>query len=325
MSKDWKQQSVFMAGLGSIGLRHLRALRALGVENISAFDPVPASVEKATDLYPRLQIRSSYEEGLAANPDGVFILTPPKMHVPMIMQALESDCHVFCEKPLSDTLDGTEELSRKLSHTTNQLCIGLCFRYHTGIQKAKALLESDAVGRLVSIRSLMGEHFPSVRPDYKTLFSARYSGAFDLMHDLDLAIWFAGQPISQIYSVYGSYSDIGIQAPDVAEILIGFTDRCTATVHLDFFQRPRRRQIELICTEGCILVDFSSWNQCTLRTYRAAAETWETETFATDRDDMFREEDRAFLESIAGNPHTRVYGMEDAMLSLRALHQIQNR
>lgn len=325
MSKDWKQQSVFIAGLGSIGLRHLRALQALDVKNISAFDPIPASVTKALDIYPQLQIRSSYEEGLAAGPDGVFILTPPKMHIPMILQALDSGCNVFCEKPLSDTLDGTVELSHKLSCISNKLCIGLCFRYHRGIQRAKALLESGAVGRIVSIRSLMGEHFPSVRPDYKTLFSARYSGAFDLMHDLDLAIWFADQPISQIYSVYGSYSDIGIKAPDVAEILIGFADRCTATVHLDFFQRPRRRQIELICTEGCILVDFSTWDQCTLSTYRTNNEAWETETFATDRDDMFREEDQAFLESIAGNSHTQVYGMEDAMLSLNALHQIQNR
>ena len=101
---------MFIAGLGSIGLRHLRALQALDVKNISAFDPVPASVTKALDIYPQLQIRSSYEEGLAAGPDGVFILTPPKMHIPMILQALDSGCNVFCEKPLSDTLDGTVEL-----------------------------------------------------------------------------------------------------------------------------------------------------------------------------------------------------------------------
>jgi len=324
LKKDWNQQSVFIAGLGSIGQRHLRALRALGVDNISAFDPVPESVAKAKDIYPELQIRASYEEGLEEGPDGVFILTPPKMHVPMSLQALDKGCNVFCEKPLSDTLDGTQELIHKLKQSEYKMCIGLCFRYHTGIRKAKALLESGAVGRIVSIRSLMGEHFPSVRPDYRTLFSAQYSGAFDLMHDLDLAIWFSGQRIAQIHSVYGSYSDIGIKAPDVAEILIGFEDRCTATVHLDFFQRPRRRQIELICTEGCMIVDFSTWDQCTVSVYRVEKETWEKETFATDRDDMFRDEDRAFLEFITGNRDVQVYGVEDALLSLNALHQIQN-
>ena len=91
MSKDWKQQSVFIAGLGSIGLRHLRPLQALDVKDIRAFDPILASVTKALDIYTQPQIRSSYEEGLAAGPDGVFILTHPNMHIPMIVQALDSD------------------------------------------------------------------------------------------------------------------------------------------------------------------------------------------------------------------------------------------
>ena len=246
------------------------------------------------------------------------------MHIPMAIQALDMGCHVFSEKPLSDTLDGVDALCEKLSLTKKTFCIGLCFRYHEGIKRARSVLKAGAVGRLVCVRSLMGEHFPSVRPDYKTLFSARYSGAFDLMHDLDLALWFADQPVQEIHCVYGSYSDIDIKAPDTAEILIGFKDRCTATVHLDFFQRPRRRQIELICTEGCILIDFSTWDSCTLQIYRAGESEWESHTFPTLRDDMFREENQAFLEYIAGNNKAVVYHINDALLSLQALNQIQN-
>lgn len=322
--KNWNQQSVFLAGLGSIGQRHLRALRDLGVTDIRACDPIAASVEKAKDFYPELRIYPSYEEGLTSHPDCVYLLTPPKMHIPMAIQALDMGCHVFSEKPLSDTLDRVDVLCEKLAGTQKAFCIGLCFRYHEGIKRAWSLLKAGAVGRLVCIRSLMGEHFPSVRPDYKTLFSAQYSGAFDLMHDLDLALWFAGQPVQEIHSVYGSYSDIGIKAPDTAEILIGFQDRCTATVHLDFFQRPRRRQIELICTEGCILVDFSTWDSCTLQVYRAGENEWESHTFSTFRDDMFREESQAFLKYIAGNNDAVVYHIDDALLSLQALNQIQN-
>lgn len=322
--KNWNQRSIFLAGLGSIGQRHLHALRDLGVTDISAFDPVDASVEKAKTFYPGLRVFSSYEEGLDSHPDAVYLLTPPKMHIPMAMQALDKDCHVFSEKPLSDTLDGVDSLYEKQVLAQKSFCIGLCFRYHEGITRAKSLLDSGVAGRLICVRSLMGEHFPSVRPDYKTLFSAQYSGAFDLMHDLDLALWFSGKPVREVHAVYGSYSDIGIRAPDTAEILIGFADRCTATVHLDFFQRPRRRQIELLCTEGCILVDFSTWNSCTLQVYRAGEKEWECHTFETDRDDMFREESRAFLEHISGDPGAVVYGIDDAVLSLRVLNQIQN-
>ena len=146
---------------------------------------------------------------------------------------------------------------------------------------------------------MVGEHLPDVRPDYRSLFSAQHSGAFDLMHDIDLALWYAGLPVRQVYALSGSYSDIGIIAPDVAEILIGFDGPCLATVHLDFFQRPRRRQIELIGTDGVVLVEFARWDRCTVSIYEAAKEKWEHEEMATDRDDMFRAEDQEFLLAVA--------------------------
>ena len=52
-----------------------------------------------------------------------------------------------------------------------------------------------------------------------------------------------------------------------------FEDRCVASVHLDFFQRPRRRQMELIGTEGVVTVEFARWDRCDgvgLRGRRAA-------------------------------------------------------
>lgn len=36
---------------------------------------------------------------------------------------------------------------------------------------------------------MVEEHFPDVHPEYKSLYYAKYSGAFELMHDLDPAIW----------------------------------------------------------------------------------------------------------------------------------------
>jgi predicted dehydrogenase len=119
------------------------------------------------------------------------------------------------------------------------------------------------------------------------------------MHDIDLAIWYAGQPVRSVQALHGTYSDIGIEAPDVVEILMGFEDRCLATVHLDFFQRPRRRQIELIGTGGVILVDFARWDRCIVSVYEASQGAWAVEELNTDRDDMFRAEDREFLEAIA--------------------------
>ena len=149
--------------------------------------------------------------------------------------------------------------------------VGLCFRYHKGLLKARQIVDAGRIGRIVSIRALMGEHLPDVRPDYRDLYLAKYNGAFELMHDIDLAIWFAGQEARTVHSIHGRFSDIGIEAPDLVEILLEFPDRCVASVHLDFFQLPRRRQIELMGTRGTITVEFASWNECAISVFDAKA------------------------------------------------------
>jgi predicted dehydrogenase len=295
MGTNLKNLKVLVAGCGSIGRRHVRVLTSLGVNNIMAFDTNQKQFDLMINESPDVRQVSTFEDGLE-KADAAFILTPTRLHIPMAIQAVKAGCHVFIEKPLSVNMDGVIELEELASKTGKKIMVGLCFRYHEGIQKAKKMLDIGRIGRLVSIRALVGENFPEIHPEYKSLYYAKYSGAFELMHDLDLAIWFAGQPVKNVYSVFGSYSDIGIEAPDIVEFLMNFADRCIATVHLDFFQFPRRRQLELIGTNGVIIIEFASWDEYTLSVYNTEKRIWESETNKTVRDDMFRAEDSEFLE-----------------------------
>lgn len=321
-SKNEFSQKILIAGLGSIGQRHLKVLEEAGFSNISVTDPDPKSVQKALGMYPDVKPVNSLEAGLSQKPDAVFILTPPKLHIPMAIMAAESGCSIFCEKPLSDSFDQIEELQKMVLKNKVTFAIGLCFRYHAGILELKRILDSGRLGRLISIRSIMGEHFPTVRPDYKTLFSSKYSGAFDLIHDLDLALWFAGQSVSDVHCIYGNYSDIDIEAPDLAEIMLNFKNHCIATVHLDFFHQPRKRQIELICTGGTAEIDFSSWDEYTTSIYDASVKEYSTHTVPTKRDDMFHDEDLAFLRCVSGKKD-KIFSMDDAILSLDILEKIK--
>jgi predicted dehydrogenase len=298
VSQPWQRLSMLIAGCGSIGKRHARALNGLGVIDLRACDPVTAQRESLLAQVPTVRMYETYEAGLAGRPDTVLIGTPPWLHVPQAMQAIRAGSHVLCEKPLSDSTEGVDELVALAAAERKKVMVALCFRYHDGLVRARQVLDDGRIGRLVSIRALVGEHLPDVRPDYRDLFSAQHGGAFDLMHEIDLALWYAGQPVREVRSLSGTYSDIGISAPDVAEILVGFGD-CLASVHLDFFQRPRRRQIELIGTGGVILVEFARWDRCTVSVYEAAGGGWEHEELVTDRDDMFRAEDREFLRAVA--------------------------
>jgi predicted dehydrogenase len=305
MGVKWSELSVLVVGCGSIGKRHARVLQSLAVADIRACDPSAEQRQSLTAESPNVRICESYEEGLRDRPDTVLICTPPAMHIPMARQAIKAGCHVLTEKPLSDTLDGLDGLELLAERCGKKVMVALCFRYHEGLLRAKQYLDAGRIGRLVSIRALMGEHLPDIRPDYRSLYLAVCNGAFELMHDLDLALWYANQPVKRLHCAFGGYSDIGIQAPDLAEFLLDFEDRCVATVHLDFFQLPRRRQMELIGTKGTITVEFARWEHCTVSVYDAACRQWQVEELTTDRDDMFRAEDREFLEAVADDKPIR--------------------
>ncbi len=312
--------TVLIAGCGSIGKRHARVLRGLGVQDLRVCDP---SAEQREALIRETPARAfaTYEEGLASRPDVVFVCTPPKLHIPMAIQAMAAGADVFCEKPLSDSSRGIDGLAEAARRANRQVMTGLCFRYHDGLRQAKQLLESGRFGRLVSIRCLMGEHFPTMRPDFKTLYYARYGGAFDLSHEVDLAVWFAGQPVRRVQCMAGTLSDVEMQAPDIAEMLLEFEGRQLASIHLDFFQMPRRRQTELICTLGVIAVEFASWDRCVVSTAGADG-VWAHTEMKTRRDDMFTSEDRAFLEAI-GSGRPVECGIDEACKSVEIIERAE--
>jgi predicted dehydrogenase len=307
---DWQHLKVLLVGCGSIGRRHATVLHDLGVSHIAICDPVARQRELLQEQVPVQAEYDSLSKALAARPDVVFILTPPHMHVPQAIEAMEAGCHVFCEKPLAEQASELPPLFAAIEQTGRKFMVGFCMRFHRGLSRAKDYLDHGRIGRLISVRTAMAEHLPDVRPDYRNLFSAQRFGVYDLIHEIDLALWYAGGEVQEVKALHGNISDIGIVAPDAAEILIAFDNHCYANVHLDFFRRPRLRETELTGTQGVIRIEYASWTECTLSVYEAASQTWFTESFPTERNDMFRDEDREFLQAVALDQPIRLTAWE---------------
>ena len=298
MVTDGQNLSVLIAGCGSIGRRHARVLQGMGVRDLRACDPVGSQRDQLI-AESNARAYASYEEALASRPDVVLLCTPTKMHLPMAHQALDAGAHIFCEKPLSDSAEGIDALAEHARRADRAVAVGYCYRHHDGLRKAKDILERGEVGRLVSLRCMMGEHLPLVRPDYRSLYCAQYGGAYELIHAVDLAVWYSGRPFQRVRCAEGTFSDIGIVAPDLAELIVTFEGGMLASIHVDFFQVARRFQVELICTAGIVTVEFGEWDRCVVSVCNPQGE-WTRETLATARDDMIRAEDRAFLAAVAG-------------------------
>ncbi len=317
-----KDLNILIAGCGSIGKRHAQVLWELGLRNLTACDPSPQQRQSMQDLLPGIAVAEDYAAALQTGAfDAVFILTPTAMHLSMATQALNAGCHVFIEKPLANTQKGVEELKALAAEKGLLVMVGFCFRYHEVLRRAKVLLEQGTIGRLVNIRAFMGEPFAEIQPNYKNMYYSKYSGAFELVHDLDLAIWYAGQEITEVKAVYGSFSDMGMESPDSIEMLVRFRDRLAANVHLDFYQHPRRRQIELMGVKGTITVEFASWDKATLSWYNTDTRAWNVREYQTARNDMFRDEDEEFLLAIIGKRELTCT-IDEALKSLQAVEQV---
>lgn len=314
--------NILIVGCGSIGKRHAQVLWEMGLRKLTACDPSVEQRESMKAVLPNISLAENYEETLKTQKfDAVFILTPTAMHLDMATKAINAGCHVFIEKPLANTQAGVAELQQLANQKGVKVMVGFCFRYHEVLQKAKALLDSGAIGRPINIRAFVGEPFAEIQPNYRNMYYSKYSGAFELVHDIDLAIWFAGQPIEEVKAVYGSFSDMGMEAPDAIEMLIQFKDRLAANVHLDFYQHPRRRQFEVMGVKGTIVVEFASWDHATLSVYTTDTRKWDVTEYETARNDMFRDEDKEFLLAVAEDREI-VCTIDEALKSLDAVERV---
>ena len=68
---------VLIAGLGSIGQRHLRNLRQLGVDDILLYRTRPEALSEA----PELPVFTDLKQALAAGPSLVIISNPTASHL----------------------------------------------------------------------------------------------------------------------------------------------------------------------------------------------------------------------------------------------------
>ena len=68
------------------------------------------------------------------------------MHIPTIRDAIRADCHVFCEKPLSDTTAGIHDSLALVPQYQKQIMVGLWFRFHKGLLNAKHCITTGRIG-----------------------------------------------------------------------------------------------------------------------------------------------------------------------------------
>jgi predicted dehydrogenase len=138
---------IAVAGAGMIGRAHVAVLRASGSCALSAVvDPVARIAEADVPHY------LSLDELLAKDrPDAVILATPNRLHLPQALRCIDAGLPILLEKPITATVAEGEALVRKAEERKASVLIGH-HRAHSPIMaKAKELVASGALGRLVAV------------------------------------------------------------------------------------------------------------------------------------------------------------------------------
>lgn len=325
---------ILFCGLGGIGQRHLRNLRQLlGDElqvhayrvrgqRIKLRDNL--TIDEGADLERDYQVQVHHDlaEALAQRPAAAFICNPNALHVPVALECVRAGVPVFMEKPLASDLDGIEQLLAEVQQRQLPFHVGYNFRFHPGLQRLKALLANGFFGRLLSVRSEIGEYLPNWHryEDYRQMYAARadQGGGVILsqIHEMDLIYWFFGLPRS-IVTHGGHLSGLEIDVEDTASSLMrcdGEHGSFPILLHQDYLQRPPVRSFKIVGDAGYAELDLLN-NR--LRVYDTDGVLCEQDDFeGFVRNDMFLAQARHFLDCVQTGA-TPVVSLHDGLQSLR--------
>ena len=99
--------------------------------------------------------RFSDPKDLCADPnvEAVAIITNTASHVEMIKIAMDAGKHVFCEKPLADTVEKCKEAEAIIAaHPELTFMLGFIRRYDHSYQVAKKKMENGDIGDVILVR-----------------------------------------------------------------------------------------------------------------------------------------------------------------------------
>lgn len=327
-------KKVLIVGLGGIGQRHTRNLRALLGDSVEILayrkrrlthvvtPTLQAEHDRNVEDVYNIRSFDSLEAALAQKPDAAFIANPTNQHIPVALECARAGCDLFLEKPVSDSLEGATELLELIGEKQLIVMVGYQLRFHPCIQRLQEVVRSGVLGNLLAVRSTLGEYLPNWHPyeDYRTMYASRadLGGGVVLtqIHELDFLYSIFGAP-TRLYSVGGHWSELEVDVEDTATTLleVPYNGRILPIqLHTDYLQSPPLRQTEVLGDRGRVLVDLPSLTVSLFQRNVPEPEVFRLENF--DRNNLFLDQARHFLDCVA-NRTRPVVDFADGLESLR--------
>lgn len=235
-------------------------------------DPNKEALDRIAARFPNARAFTDPAEFFAFEEmDAVSVCTPAPLHKANVEAAAARGLHVLCEKPLAMTDEDIESMIATCEQNKVLLAAALCYRFSGVSWKIKEAVEQEWIGDVKALRLtyLWGLHG---KYDEHGVESPRRIGRFleggplvDCgVHQLDLALWWLGSPITRWQSA-AAWVEQEHEAPGHVWLHADHENGAHTCIEVSFSYGQTAKEpndiftYELIGTEGILRYDRNGW------------------------------------------------------------------
>ena len=249
--------TICLIGLGSIGQRHLRNLHAVAAErgiDVATDVVEPRELDYLDDATRALVHRRFPTTAELGRYDVIFVTNPSQLHHGTLLAVKDKADFFFVEKPVFTEALPPDALAPFADEKRFYVA---CPLRHTRVYGF--LSEFVPTNRIFCARAICSSYLPEWRPgtDYRKTYAAQKGSGgvrLDLIHEFDYLFTLFGLP-AEAYLLDGHFSPLEIQSADGLSFVGRYSGK-TLELHLDYYGRVPRREIELYTEEDVAVCDF---------------------------------------------------------------------
>jgi predicted dehydrogenase len=299
-----KKINYCVIGAGHLGTYHVQQLQNLKDVNLIGVYDIVHSKAKALSKNFNINCFKRLEDALDQS-DAVSICAPASNHFSVAQNALRNGCHLFIEKPITDSLKDAEKIIKLNSAAKKTIQIGHIERFNPAfIEFIKSgpkplFIESHRL----SPYNVRGLDVPVI---------------LDLMiHDIELILSFIN---SDIKSIHASGARVVSGDIDLANARILFNNGCVANLTSSRISNKQMRQMRIFENKTYSVLDFQthSLNKWVIEKNKNIQES----SFSSQSTNPLYEELKSFINCLK-NDKAVVVGADPATKALEIAIKIQ--
>ena len=186
-----------VVGAGCMAAYHIPGFKAGGAEVVAIADVNEAAAKNAAAKYGVGKVYTDVADMLASEDlDAVSVITPNKFHKPLVLQALKAGKHVFCEKPPALNAAEITQMAAAAKKAGKMLVFDFNNRARPEACAMKKAIDAGRVGKINSAQALWIRRtgIPGFGGWFTTKALSGGGPVIDLLHMIDLALYFMGYP-----------------------------------------------------------------------------------------------------------------------------------